>query len=58
MVLNRLFRQKVRGYFEGRRFRFRRITHDTKRMTRPMWWLIAMALIVLALIYYLNKIAR
>ncbi|RKY48813.1 MAG: hypothetical protein DRP91_05375 [Candidatus Neomarinimicrobiota bacterium] len=54
----RFSRRGERSELVGKRFRFKRLRHNTKRMTRPLWWLIVMALIVLAIIYYLNRIMK
>ena len=40
------------------RIHFSRIRRNTKKMSKPLWWLMILLLAVLAIIYYLTILMR
>ena len=42
---------------KNRRVHFNRLRRDPKKMVKPLWWLLLLTIIVLAIMFYLNRIA-
>jgi len=39
-----------------KRIRFNRLHKDPKKMTKPLWWLILILIVVIGILMYLNNV--